>query len=241
MLKRILIAAVIAIVNPALAPAQDIFWSFDSEQLVTNLVHDFSVATGSVYIFSDGDFGFDALDLDFSISDSDLIRFTGGEAFNEDLLFGTRFDSTEITISTDGLAGNLLSVSVIGIGIEPALSSFDPLFDPTIGPNGAFLLDRIDFEFLGVGSGDLEFTLGELGAIRLPEEALDPSFGSATIGNVPLPLIGDVNQNSIVTFLDIQPFISLLIAGQFQVEADCDFDGVVSFFDIDDFIDILER
>ena len=53
-------------------------------------------------------------------------------------------------------------------------------------------------------------------------------------------LLGDVNQDSIVNFLDISPFIGVLSSGgDFQCEADINEDNVVSFLDIAPFIGIL--
>ena len=48
----------------------------------------------------------------------------------------------------------------------------------------------------------------------------------------------DVNRDGLVGFADIPPFIAILIAGTFQVEADCDESGVVDFADIPVFIAI---
>ena len=55
----------------------------------------------------------------------------------------------------------------------------------------------------------------------------------------PLPLLGDVNGDSTVNFLDISPFIVVLSAGRFQTEADINQDGNVNFLDISPFINIL--
>jgi len=52
-------------------------------------------------------------------------------------------------------------------------------------------------------------------------------------------LLGDVNMDGIVNFLDISPFIVILTAGDFQAEADINQDGFVNFLDIAPFIGIL--
>lgn len=52
-------------------------------------------------------------------------------------------------------------------------------------------------------------------------------------------LLGDVNVDSVVNFLDIAPFIALLTSNAFQCEGDVNEDGVVSFLDIAPFIAIL--
>ena len=52
-------------------------------------------------------------------------------------------------------------------------------------------------------------------------------------------LLGDVNLDGEVTFADIPAFITVLSAGTFQDEADCDENGEVNFADIPAFIVIL--
>ena len=52
-------------------------------------------------------------------------------------------------------------------------------------------------------------------------------------------LLGDVNRDGIVNFLDISPFISALSSGGFSCEADVDQNGVVNFLDISRFITLL--
>ena len=52
-------------------------------------------------------------------------------------------------------------------------------------------------------------------------------------------LLGDVNQDGVVDFLDIQPFIVRLSSETFQAEADIDGNGAVEFLDIAPFIGLL--
>ena len=52
-------------------------------------------------------------------------------------------------------------------------------------------------------------------------------------------LLGDCDMNGVVDFFDISPFINILSADTFLAEADCNQDGVVDFFDISPFIAIL--
>ena len=54
-------------------------------------------------------------------------------------------------------------------------------------------------------------------------------------------LLGDVNRDGMVDFFDISPFIDLLSISAFQDEADINGDGVVDFFDISPFIDLLAQ
>ena len=52
-------------------------------------------------------------------------------------------------------------------------------------------------------------------------------------------LLGDVNRDGTVDFLDIGPFILLLSNGEFQAEADIDQSGTVDFSDVSSFIALL--
>ena len=52
-------------------------------------------------------------------------------------------------------------------------------------------------------------------------------------------LLGDVDLNGVVNFLDIGPFIDLLSSNSFLDEADIDRNGVVNFLDIQPFIGLL--
>ena len=52
-------------------------------------------------------------------------------------------------------------------------------------------------------------------------------------------ILGDVNRDGEVDFLDIGPFIGVLSVGGTQAEADIDQSGVVDFLDIGPFIEIL--
>ena len=52
-------------------------------------------------------------------------------------------------------------------------------------------------------------------------------------------LLGDVNQDGFVDFLDISPFISVLSGAPYLAEADINEDGLVTFLDINPFITLL--
>ena len=65
-------------------------------------------------------------------------------------------------------------------------------------------------------------------------------YGLAWRGNqVSAVLLGDVDQDGVVNFLDIASFIVILTNGPYLAEADCNEDGVVDFLDIASFIAIL--
>ena len=256
------IVAAIVLASNSLASAQDIFWSLSPTELIstpTSFVNNFNdPETGSAYLFSDGLFGYDALDLDFTTSDPNAIRFTGGEAFNPtlELLGRRRFDSHEITIDADGRSGRLFSIAILEFGVNPEFSPIiDPGFNSEVGPNGAILMARVDFEYVGpspYGTIDLEVAVGSRGVFQFPDVRLNPTFGFASLTNV-LPkigyCIGDVNRSGDplnnftdgVDVFDIGPFIGVLASGDFQNEADCNGDGTVDFLDIAPFINILNN
>jgi len=54
-------------------------------------------------------------------------------------------------------------------------------------------------------------------------------------------LLGDVNLDEVVDFLDISPFIVVQATGGSQAEADINQDGSVDFLDIRPFIILLSQ
>ena len=95
------------------------------------------------------------------------------------------------------------------------------------------------------GAGDLngdgidDVIIGASGADPNGNSSAGESYVVFGIASVSGPLIGDVNQDDAINFLDIAPFISLLAAGDFLEEADINSDGAVNFLDIAPFIDVL--
>lgn len=63
--------------------------------------------------------------------------------------------------------------------------------------------------------------------------------GVLTINPPPAVIVGDVNMDGMVDFLDITPFIAALSGDDAPVEADIDQNGVVDFLDITPFIVLL--
>jgi hypothetical protein len=162
---------------PTVPSSADLFVAFsnDSQQ-----VGDF----GTAFIFSDGLFSFDALDLNFTSSDSSVLLLTDGETSNPtfETVGGRKFDSSVITIDPSGSSGNLFSVSVTENGVNPALGQlFDPGFDIDVGPNGAVLLAEIAYELVGEGMASIELSLGTQGILQFPDSVLSPSLGSTSL------------------------------------------------------------
>ncbi len=133
-------------------------------------------------------------------------------------------------------------------GVQPTLGPlFDPGFQMGVGDNGAVLLARIDFDIVGNGSANLDFTLLPNGGLQLPDIDLFPSFGTAEFSSSPPnacsngpPMIpGDFNMNCTVDFGDIAPFVLALTSGVYDFVADMDQNGEVDFMDIRFFIQAL--
>ena len=89
------------------------------------------------------------------------------------------------------------------------------------------------------------FNLADDGTLAMIVSLNDPAgteVGNALVTlniNDFFGLLGDVNLDGIVNFLDIAPFISRLSTSDFQFEADIDGNGTVNFLDIAPFIGIL--
>lgn len=52
-------------------------------------------------------------------------------------------------------------------------------------------------------------------------------------------LIGDVNLDGAVDLLDVQPFIDVLLSGEYQTEADINCNGLVELTDVAPFVELL--
>ena len=85
---------------------------------------------------------------------------------------------------------------------------------------------------------DPNIRIGFRKALTQVDVAALRDLGFSTILPV-IPLLGDVNLDGEVDFLDISPFIRVLLSGDFLEEADLNQDGEVNFLDISPFISIL--
>ena len=81
-----------------------------------------------------------------------------------------------------------------------------------------------------------------VGGGRSSESISDGSEGSIALNGsfIATPvLLGDVNQDGAINFLDLSPFIGLLSNDEYQAEADIDESGELNFADIGGFIGLL--
>ena len=53
-------------------------------------------------------------------------------------------------------------------------------------------------------------------------------------------ILGDINNDGTVDFLDVGPFVNLLLRGSYSANADFDRNGIVDFQDIAPFVNTLQ-
>lgn len=204
-------------------------------------------------------------------SDSTALRNTvlnaaGASVFTEE---ESSFDSERshaaetigfFTINAGVIYGSVLASNSfeVGIGGTAAGTDYDQtLYNSTTLPNSlnvtltnGFVPSGSDVFFLLAPNS---FFVGEFGNVqngqRIETTAGEGTFAVAYSGNnqiilydfEPAFVLGDANQDGVVNFLDISPFISSLSASGYLNEADTNRDGVVNFLDISPFIDILSQ
>jgi hypothetical protein len=98
-----------------------------------------------------------------------------------------------------------------------------------LAPDGDNQLLASDIVPLVVSSGQNGFTINHIAA----QSVAVVTFSTDTF------LLGDVDLSGAIDFQDIPAFVSLLISGVFQAEADMDQSGMVNFQDIPPFVQVL--
>ncbi len=77
-------------------------------------------------------------------------------------------------------------------------------------------------------SGPITYSNGQFG-----------SMGEATFAGGQPALIGDVNCDQAIDLLDIEPFVDLLIAGDYQLKADANLDGELNLLDVSVLVQLI--
>ena len=178
------------------------------------------------------------------------ISFFG--SFGEALLEPERIDFTNVPyfLDTEDVIGSEMGYDVFVVKVD--LSSFD--LPVSVGTSNLLSISarngspgQVAGLHISVGTGNIVgpeddyFFLGFLGSVFTLEEAW-PFPGEMFASKVSIKTmfeLGDINGDGSVNLLDVQPFIDLILSGEFQVEADINQDGDVNLLDVGPFVDLL--
>lgn len=148
--------------------------------------------------------------------------------------FIASFDVTDATQPADSRdigfsAANVFTPDVSIDGGPVSLFSFDATFSPNAaGQTFPFELGQ---GMIGTGLS-INGNLIDLNTV---------TFNNSVVTVAAAVVLGDVNMDGSVNFLDIAPFVSVLGSGELQAEADIDQNGLVNFLDIAPFIALLSQ
>lgn len=179
------------------------------------------------------------------------------EQTEEEIVAGFPLEATEAsfadgftvvqTLTSAGVTTQYTDIVVTDqAGVATGGTTLTVSLDPYVDPSNAAALGLAPFDYATFINGAHFYAGADIGGDVDVAGASVPggivTFSNAQIEINPVvitPLLGDVNCDGQVSFLDIAPFIALLSNSGFDVKADINSDGVVSFLDIAPFIDIL--
>lgn len=197
---------------------------------------DFAIKNESDFAFRLETIHFDARSANSNGANQlDLFYLAGGESNLIRASTGTEVqDLHVITALTFPSNETLTAVHNVSAGLS---GSFTTPTSVRLFPG-----DTASFRFRFSGAAT-DFAQSQIDNLAISGTFLDQNNGFALIDPVAVPastvLLGDVNLDGMVTFLDISPFIGILSSNSFQAEADIDQNGFVDFLDISPFIQIL--
>ncbi len=171
--------------------------------------------------------------LIFGAATISYVSFSGTPADTNYVFSNGTVDSIELLgLSSKSFTG---TNDAVLLAADNTTVLIDFTTDPVANP-GETLIDGTNNNlFDGQQLGDAIFAVTNGGAhIRGFTLGTNLSFFIS-----PAFLLGDINLDGAVNFLDISPFINLLSTGVYQVEADLNADGEVNFQDIAPFISAL--
>ena len=187
-------------------------------------------------------------------------RYTSGTAFNGAVIAAG--ESLFVMYNNDASAANELNISALGNFAQPldaeGAYAIQFYFQTPFG-TGANIADHVQFSLGGEdnSSADARSSIAEGNVwsdqnawISVSESTTSISLtAGAETSEINSPadftvtgavvVLGDVNLDGAVNFLDIAPFVTILTTSDFQAEADIDMSGEVDFLDISPFVDIL--
>jgi len=182
------------------------------------------------------------------------LNFVADEAFNFSFFFGVVSASTspgdvELSLVTSGPPGTISGSSFDQLNNLFTFNGDLNISDPFGFAGGSQTVDLSTLELAPFDFDSVDITqIGDVITVTGSFSNSQPSdFGLIAVeatyvatGVVPdSGMLGDVNLDGAVNFLDIAPFIALLSGQEFQVEADFDENGMVDFLDIAPFIAAL--
>ena len=179
--------------------------------------------------------------VNVATSQNGIIQFNDAETLNYlSFIGGSRWgfprdnDGPDVTVgqaqsvSSDLIIGMTAINMLGGPGFSEALSSIDPGYDSNAQ---AFLCGRVEIQAVAPGRMELLAGPNDLG-IANEYDLLQSAFARANISVSAPFLLGDVNLDRRVDFLDIFSFVNVLSTGSYQAEADLNQDTRVDFLDI---------
>ena len=171
-----------------------------------------SIRNGAVVNQTGGDLG-----VNTDVEDGGVLNISGGT-------FGAgQFTSADLDVDSGGTV-NFIGTAFAIDGTPINLVEGTPTMITDRGVLTGILADGQTIEFnLNTAAPD-SFAAGSTISVALPATTV---------------LLGDVNLDGMVNFLDISPFIIRLSNQEVQAEADVNQDGAVSFLDISPFILVL--
>ena len=170
----------------------------------------------------------------FNARPGSVVNISGGEVGNDFLAL----DTSVVNIS-GGTVGNAF---LAGTGSNINLFGSDFILDGVslddLVADEAFTITDRDVTLSGLLADGTAFSF-DLSSARVGGQDQFLADANLTVTLSTEFLLGDVNRDSVVNFLDISPFISVLSINGDQAEADINEDGVVDFLDIAPFILLL--
>ena len=172
---------------------------------------------------------------DFSLSATTVAASLDGQVDGQDIF---RFDAK---------AGDLFTIEVISNSVNRL--AVDPI-DPNVSAfdtNGKFIdyygtaaFNEREFEST-LDCNLIDFLIQQDGPVFLQVDNTFPNdAGQYELWIYRLNGIhGDVNCDSVIDLLDVQPFVDLLTAGEFNPKADINLDGTVNLLDVSPFVALL--
>jgi len=168
--------------------------------------------------------------------------FPGGEVNITGGTFGDFFeasDDSEVNISGGTIGDSFRAINGSEVNLFGTEFYLDNVQLTSLVPGQTFTVTNRGGEILSGTVNDGTAFSFELEPNITIDNSFFDFFSTLTVTLTAPIILGDVNLDGKVDFLDIAPFISLLSSGSFQDEADIDGSGVVTFLDIAPFIAIL--